>query len=590
MPSPFHLKQPLKPKTFSFDVFDTCITRYCAQPADLFEPLFIKLLAPQGLCTRVLETTAKALARSRIQAEQSAREQSTRDDITLTEIYQALAPSLQPYGITPERASAEEIELELSAVSPIVSTQRYIRRLRLQGHRVVFISDMYLPGSVIRQMLIEHGFTNGDDSVYVSSDMGLSKGSGRLFSYACHQLGIEPKQLHHTGDSIYADIRGAQRLGVQTTFFAQGAPNRYETGFRSELIDNDWVRSHLVGLSRAVRLRHDFGARVHDQAGYERATLAADIMAPLFVGYVCWVLTTAQRSGIQQLYFADVGLLAIAQTLIWAWQHTHESQPDLPVVQSVASQPESPHKHSATVVLGWPTAGLPQPPSSDSKLLDPLFEASPATSPKLAFGLLDSIEQRQTICRQQTRLVYLEAPVSPYKVPEGTVYLFEYHQILKLLLLAANVDDGYQAILLDYAAAVGRSRGLKNHLDMLKRYATRNVVQFLASPEPADVRSLVAVQTMLQMDASAASQSGGDEMSDRFLARPVRLSELPAFGKRLLQGAKAKSAATDGRWIEGSLAISPVSFRVLLEGLSRLYHLFSQKLAPNRAKWFYRVR
>ncbi len=574
MPSSLSAKQS-KPKTFSFDVFDTCITRYCAQPADLFELLFTKLLTGKGLSTQALETTAKALARSRIGAERSTRDRSTRDDITLTEIYQTLAPSLQPYGISPAQAAAEEIEVELSAVSPIVNTQRRVRRLRLQGHQIIFISDMYLPGSVIRQMLIEHGFTNGEDSVYVSSDTGLSKGSGRLFAYACDEHGLELNQLHHTGDSIYADIRGAQRLGVQTTFFTQGAPNRYETGFRSELVGNNWVRSHLIGLSRSVRLRHDFGAQSR-----ERATLAADVIAPLLVGYVAWVLTTAQQEGVQQLYFVDSGLLAIAQNIAWAWQQS-DSQA-LPTLQPAAAiphhQPDGELKSDRSQVLSA-SVGI------DWRLDWPITDMSQG----LHFGLLNLIEQPQTVSYQrQMYLAYLEAPMSPSKLPEGMVYLFEYRQILSLFLSAASADEliSYREILLDYAAVFGRSPALKHHLDMLKRYAIRNAVKFLANPKPADVRSLVALQAALHMKEQQDEQA----MKNRAIARPIRLWELPAFAKRLIQGAKAESAATRDRWIEGSMAISPIPFQMLLTGLSQCYRVFSQKLAPNQAKWFYRIR
>ncbi|MEN8446935.1 MAG: HAD-IA family hydrolase, partial [Cyanobacteria bacterium J06555_13] len=308
-------QQPSRSRVYSFDVFDTCVTRCWHQPTDLFEGLFLALLAEQNFPSPQRETAAKALARSRIQAERTTRKQTTADDITLDAIYQTLAPQLKAYNISPGQSLTAEIALELSSVSPILSTRQYIQQLRPQGYKVLFISDMYLPGSVVRQMLMDHGFTDGSDEVFVSADVGLSKGSGKLFSAVCKQLNISPKQLHHTGDNSYADVRSARRMGVKATYFAQGDPTRYEQGFRPELMGSDWVRSQIIGNSRAVRLRH----ATADKYQRQHAMLAANLLAPLLTGYVAWVLTTAQAMRLEHLYFENEGLLAIAQTLQQQW-------------------------------------------------------------------------------------------------------------------------------------------------------------------------------------------------------------------------------------------------------------------------------
>lgn len=533
-------QQALASKVFSFDVFDTCVTRCCARPSDLFERLFVVLLAQKQFSGCELTAAAKTLARSRIAAETAARQQATSDDITLFAIYQGLAPSLELYGISAAEAEAAEIELELVTVSPILFTWLRIQHLRSQGRRIVFISDMYLPGHVVRQMLVDHGFSDGSDEVYVSADVGLSKGSGRLFPYVCEQLGIAPKQLHHTGDNRYADVRAAQRQGVSTTHFTQGDPNRYECGFRAELVGNDWMRSHLIGLSRAVRLGRESGsAHTH-----HHVTLAANVMAPLVTGYLFWVLTTAREMGLTHLYFADAGLLSMAQT----------------ICQSGFSQ------------TGWnsPVAGV-LPVCEALIAADTTKKPSAATS--YGFILLDGVEQSLIMSDRPTLLssylAYIEAPIKLRKQPEGTAYLFKYASILVSLLSAlSNADEPiYAAVVSDYIDAFMRfsySEAVSGDLDsysslsprgfnQLKQYALNNVIRLLANPTAADVKAIVE----LQPDTNVRTAQ----------IRPIRLWELPTLSKQLMKG---RTSSSQRPWHEGAIALSPVPIQTFFVGLRRL--------------------
>ena len=572
MPHPTAIKTTLPNASiaqyFSFDVFDTCVTRHCVDPTDLFEVLFMKLLLGTKLPPHGLETAAKRLSRSRIQAETTARQQSDSDDIALAKIYQTLKPTLAGYGISSDHALAEEMEQELAAVSPILSTRLRIQQLRQQAYGIVFISDMYLPGSVVRQMLIEHGFTDGSDGVYVSGDVGLSKGSGRLFIHVCQQLGIAPSQLHHTGDNLYADVRAARLLRIQTTHFTHSNANRYERGFRSELIGNDWVRSHLIGMSRTVRLRHAPGTI----AGDRHAAIASDILAPLLTSYISWVLITAQQAGLQHLHFVSPGLLAIAQVISQHWsQLATQHHPYRPQVQCCELSDEVESRGDRLPV--WTIIGTQSP--------------SEWTQPKegFHFTLLSAAESAVSesavsIDPLQTHLAYIEAPVGSHKLPEGTLYLFEYRSLLALLfsVTSGHLFPSYRAMVLDYATASARSPTLKTHLDMLKRYATRNAITFLSKPEAADVQALIDLQTAI------------GTAPNHLMARPIQLWEIPVFYRRLLKGSKAHSKAQSNagansmadRWIEGSMLLSSRLIQLLLKGMRSLYDC----LAPKKMKWF----
>ncbi|MGB7485105.1 MAG: hypothetical protein WA901_02875, partial [Phormidesmis sp.] len=116
-------------QTFSFDVFDTCVTRHYARPVDMFEPLFAQLLSEAGCLDYQRSVTANALARQRMVAERTAHRQTTREEITLADIYQVLAPQLATFGRDAPRAMQAEVDIELAALSPILCTRLQIDRL-----------------------------------------------------------------------------------------------------------------------------------------------------------------------------------------------------------------------------------------------------------------------------------------------------------------------------------------------------------------------------------------------------------------------------------------------------------------------------
>ncbi|MDA0866763.1 MAG: hypothetical protein O2890_10155, partial [Cyanobacteria bacterium] len=204
--------------------------------------------------------------------------------------------------------------LESEVVRPIWRIQQKIQALRSRNARIVFISDMYLPTELIQKALMAHGLAQPGDPVYVSGDIGLTKASGNLFRYVLGKEGLQPQQLHHTGDNIYSDVQVPKQLGIQVTHVTDPVLNRYERHTLLTSTENWGVRSQIAGISRATRLT----APTVDVAAPALTALMASVVAPFLTSYVAWVLQDAQRRGLQRLYFvARDGqiLLKIAETL-----------------------------------------------------------------------------------------------------------------------------------------------------------------------------------------------------------------------------------------------------------------------------------
>lgn len=308
----------------SFDIFDTCLTRRYAEPRDLFFDLgrtFLKHYAPYGYD----QQSIWLFARLRRLAERQARfmHKNELEDITLSHIYRQLL-ELLPWNFDLDNAMRLEMALEQSSLKAVLPIKRHIEQLRQQDHRIVFISDMYLPCVFIRQCLLGQGIAREDDAIYVSGEWGLTKASGNLFHKVMEHEGVQPDQWIHCGDNHHSDVKMPNQLGIRTRHFT-GA---YLTPFEQRALkkthnDHSFPSiSKLIGASRLARLnRLKPDEPLTEEGQGDNSQLRAvitSVAAPLLTAYVAWLLQDARQRSIKRLYFVSRDgqvLLKIAQKL-----------------------------------------------------------------------------------------------------------------------------------------------------------------------------------------------------------------------------------------------------------------------------------
>jgi predicted HAD superfamily hydrolase len=296
-------------KAYSFDIYDTCIVRKWARPQDIFYLLAkeIKSKYPD------LNIPEHELVRSRIESFVSVAKNSNKEEITLDYFYNNWE-DLEKWSISACELLARELALEYQSILPILETKQIIQYLRREGAKIFFTSDMYLPNTFLKKILIEHNIATNEDTFYISGDIGLTKVSGNLFKYILEKESLKPSELQHYGDNIHSDIVASRRLGIKAIHYRDSQLNRYEKHILYSSQAEILVRSQISGISRAIRSK--FAAT--DTKSKDLATIAANIVAPLLASYVAWVLQDAYKQGIKRLYFvARDGqvLLKIAQQL-----------------------------------------------------------------------------------------------------------------------------------------------------------------------------------------------------------------------------------------------------------------------------------
>ena len=300
-------------KTYSFDVFDTVITRIWAKPNDLFWEVARQLRAEN-----LISISPEAWSKLRLESQMLAHRTSDNDAVTLKRIYDFLASSLGWSPSETEIAKQKEILVELSSLRVVPETQRRIVALHQQNHRVIYISDMYLSSETIQLFLEKNQVWAKGDTLYVSSEVGVKKNSGLLFEYCLNRESLKPSQLHHVGDNYRSDIKPARNLGINAESFTQAHLNRYER----LIADNPQLplnfRSLLAGSSRLTRLQCP-ETDTHRQIIWHTS---ANVIAPVLFGFVQWCLESAEANRIERLYFvARDGqiLLKIAEVLCRNW-------------------------------------------------------------------------------------------------------------------------------------------------------------------------------------------------------------------------------------------------------------------------------
>ena len=313
----FSKNPDLASEFFSFDVFDTCITRMHAYPRDLFYDLGLRLVpisAPESARQRF----ARRFQRARIRAEKVANWRvrlAGGEHSDIFGIYRHIRWLMRLEQSLEELVGAE-LALEEESLYPVDETVAHIRQLREQGHRIIFISDMYIPARLLGPLLGRKGVMQECDALYVSCDAGTSKHSGGLFQYVLQAEGLTGPDVLHTGDNAHADIAMAQALGMRTCHFSAAQLTEREAIIGGLRIPRSPAASWQAAFSRRCRLatRQTLGP----DSGHALDGVIFGVIVPFLLAYVQWVLDDARQRGIQRLYFVSRDgeiLLKIAREL-----------------------------------------------------------------------------------------------------------------------------------------------------------------------------------------------------------------------------------------------------------------------------------
>ena len=278
---------------YSFDVFDTLITRTTAEPKGIFT-IMEEILQRDAKYEKYPLHLRKHFRDFRVEAEVQARyraERAGQEDVTLELIYAQLAH--MNYLAQEQETELLQLELqtELENCIPIHENIEKVKELR-KKHDIYLISDMYLPSEHIRKMLLSQDAVFGSLPILVSGELGRTKGRGSLYAYFIEKYKINRNEWVHIGDNFSSDYLTAQRFGAKAELYSG-----YEfSEFEKSLLEHgrrEYVVQMVLGTIKN---------RCIDADSTEKE-IGIRIGGPVLYGYVLWVLQEALRQGIHTLFF-----------------------------------------------------------------------------------------------------------------------------------------------------------------------------------------------------------------------------------------------------------------------------------------------
>ena len=271
-------------KLASFDIFDTTLIRKCGKPGNIFYILAHKLY-PGDKAKR------DDFLLWRMGAESEARRRKPGKDVTIEDIYSSEElKGFDEYTTAQLIESEKSIEAEQLIANPAI--RDVIKQKREQGYTICFISDMYLPSAMLKEVLEREDCIKSNEFVYVSCEWNARKSNGTLYKKLKEKL--KPQHWEHFGDHPVSDVKMAKHYGIKAT----KVNTDFSIAEKSTIAPRDnkyhYESSILTGFSRAARIH--FGNDAY-------TTIAADFVAPAYIPYVHFVIKTARGRGIKTLYF-----------------------------------------------------------------------------------------------------------------------------------------------------------------------------------------------------------------------------------------------------------------------------------------------
>lgn len=294
----FEPKKDVHPNLYSFDIFDTLISRKGLHPHSIFSYVKEQMKKSDLGFERhfidsyiTIRNKCEMNVREYRQKTTYVRNSDCRE-ISFDSIFERISAV---YNLTEEQITflkETELEAEFNDCIPVPEMIAYAERLIDNGEDVILISDMYLSSAFIKRMLGKFSTKLTEIPMYVSSEYGVQKSTSLLYQEVYKDIDFYKygKWIHH-GDNGGADRAKPLSLGITPVRHIAPSFNEFENALVDELKTYD---SYLVAAMLA-RFRERNKSTV-DYFSYAYASLC-------IVSYTLWVLEDAQKRNVDTLYF-----------------------------------------------------------------------------------------------------------------------------------------------------------------------------------------------------------------------------------------------------------------------------------------------
>lgn len=128
--------------------------------------------------------------------------------------FQAILDDLGAGHVDAGLAAQAFVEAEFRGQRVYDDARAILASLRFRGFRTAIVSNLFIPGDLVRPALGNLGLANYFDVVVTSADTGLPKPDPSVFREALAALRLDSNEALVAGDSPETDIAGANAAGI----------------------------------------------------------------------------------------------------------------------------------------------------------------------------------------------------------------------------------------------------------------------------------------------------------------------------------------------------------------------------------------
>ena len=274
----------------SFDVFDTIVSRITYEPTGIFS-IVEKTINEDDLYASISKYIKRNYKSLRIEAEKNAvKYYSCKNQVSFDDIYYVFKSMTGCTSREIELLQKLEIEVEKKCSIPISENIRRIHELLAKGEKVVLISDMYLSGKAIKEILWLHDDIFDDLKIYSSADFDATKKSGNLYKIVKEKEKCPYDSWQHIGDNRFSDVLVPRQLGIKVDHWYKKINKA--SCFSFDNSEETATESIIGGL---------YNKNIIDMVYSPRST--AFWAAILLTGYVKWIIDISISKEISKLLF-----------------------------------------------------------------------------------------------------------------------------------------------------------------------------------------------------------------------------------------------------------------------------------------------
>lgn len=268
-------------EVISFDIFDTLIKRNVEKPEDVHQ------LVQKELC-RQTGIEIPEYSRLRVEAEWQARKHSSKEEISLEEIFAFLCGVPKKW-----KNKLKEIErqIEIEVCTPNLRMQAVYEKALWDGKKIIITSDMYLDEQTMRQILHKCNY-DLYEKLYLSSSFGLCKSRGSIYEIIKKDYSACKGKILHIGDNVKGDYIIPIKRGIKALLIdGQTELLRFwKKGSKS-------VKNQLLYQRLYCFLNNSFDSS--DSA----VSIGIEILGPMLLGFCKWLHHKINTDKIDKIFF-----------------------------------------------------------------------------------------------------------------------------------------------------------------------------------------------------------------------------------------------------------------------------------------------